>query len=1251
MPITFRRAPTVEARDLVTSTQLVALSNAFNDRIRSGVGDATFRIFFLLLSIFRQVRNSDGKYSFPPLAEFFEVYQQLGADSELVWPTANAGEAEGANVVSMMPGFVFGADIPQASFIKSEYDRLTNDSDCTAITPIAAGVSIRDKWNAAKAQRGGFAEKNGQTYYGSPAWHVASLHYDLELRRSRYSPHGLAYGGFLPYSPDGAVGCDLYKSRDVLDRVLNYYIKDFKEFDFEKFFGSQYLLSPVPGSLDPSNYLCQPPANEATKEDTYHVNTASSYPVFQWAGASFNSGALATFDLNSSIDSYTFHPKCVLGAVFVEVSYTNWESDALEEFSIEVMEGTAVLKTIKVTPAKSAQVVTFANAIRPKKLQFKLVLPPATTPSLSIAGKQPALTLGTNGFIKIEFLEQLEGKPKLPDAYILLRLAGGVNGLGGKTISDGYFDSGGCIVGNGMDDLDENSVSTVNTNHLFDAARRMTESVRVVTRGQLTGYSLDEEGRSVLYFKRIKHVLDADIDVFKGIAPSDDTVDSGSIKANVRYIVASATNTYLHTGTGTVTYNDIVYHAGDLFTGTVSGATPSSTAHTVVEDYTTSSGATVAVYQYDGILPNAPSEGWSNEWLMNTQLKVYKSDPDSIFWDQAYSDYFPLSNRCIFLDRNISPLDPGTADLAYHFSYGQAPNLVPEAPSGYNYLGYIRGGSVIGDNRNSTVSNYYKSCQVYQPDPEILSIVRHTTDGELAVTFKTRLHHCDSAPSVIGPDHGAWDRDALASEPYRTTENAIRQYLTSPGQVCGVKLGDNSFAKQSGYDTSHWGACYPHFIFTKLIPKPYVDANDTQDCNDTPISVELMTQMELYLRAMCEGYVAGESFALGEDAEHTPYCTGGTYDYTFRILCEKAFGGDWGLSFLPGYGPDPDHPENWGTTDPAKLVPIRPDKPKGGGVLPNTCLYGGVFNQYSQCLNLLTTARLEIPLPFVSRTLTYQDVYNIDVGRFPNDASDIGPFPVASDMCTGRTTRTAMVTTGGFAGNIPGGLDATTDITGYACGGGNWQPGLNIGTTIAVEFNNIAIGGGSLVEKANTIKVTKTKSEARVDSTAFALDAIPPALRENVLGSINVYGTAHYTRSQFDPAVYTVIQDPGTGNPCVDNLLGPLGGMSGNNAFYWNENVAGGGNPYICAADAPASSEGFYSCVNVGTAGQAASMEPLPTLPSFMWFASSTSPSSPTWSSSIQSSVAFIIKSCTTGLSVSFELVGIPAPPAKTYII
>src|ERR1041385_2551360 len=106
--ITFTRAPTVAVGDPITSTQLAKIAAAFNDRLRSGLGDPTFRLIYYWLSLFRQARNPDETgFLFPALAEFFTAGYQMLNPQDGSWPTIDPGTPEGANLACQIMAYVF----------------------------------------------------------------------------------------------------------------------------------------------------------------------------------------------------------------------------------------------------------------------------------------------------------------------------------------------------------------------------------------------------------------------------------------------------------------------------------------------------------------------------------------------------------------------------------------------------------------------------------------------------------------------------------------------------------------------------------------------------------------------------------------------------------------------------------------------------------------------------------------------------------------------------------------------------------------------------------------------------------------------------------------------------------------------------------------------------------------------------------------------------------------------------------------
>ena len=138
-----------------------------------------------------------------------------------------------------------------------------------------------------------------------------------------------------------------------------------------------------------------------------------------------------------------------------------------------------------------------------------------------------------------------------------------------------------------------------------------------------------------------------------------------------------------------------------------------------------------------------------------------------------------------------------------------------------------------------------------------------------------------------------------------------------------------------------FGTCYPTLVFTRLVPEPWSDPNEEADSNDSPFLHDPMTQADLYLRAMCEGFVDGET--------STDYaCRLGimsVFDFSYESLCVQAFGGR-AVSPLP--------------------AALREDRSEGFGPMPATFAYAEVFNQLVSAVNLLTRARVMLPMTLES---------------------------------------------------------------------------------------------------------------------------------------------------------------------------------------------------------------------------------------------------------------------------------------------
>lgn len=1072
MAISFDRIPSVAVGDRITSTQRNALANGFNQRLRAGLGDPTYRIFFYLLSAFRQVRNPDvDGLTFPSQAEFFEIYQFI-EPGDANWPDADPGDFTGANVSSVLNSFVFGSD---AAGVAPEADRLTNpssgginlllDGDVTAVTP-------SQLWELGKRQRGAYDPATGEL--GAPAFTAARSFYSLI--QSPVSPHNNAWGGFMPIPeilgdcgdatadtaahtdykifftklnpdapcPAGATsvgdtceypgtcpevpgdvlsvfefagafyvflvggGLDILPSTDFIQgpyqggatlrktygnhllRFLNAWLREYRgnetqrertdyhlenSFPFQEFLTSQYHLAP----------------NVGTASGGF---AAPGYPLFKFSGGTLLVSGSNASHIQTSGDNYAYGPGTVLTGFLAKAS------KLAGSVSIAAYDGTTQIASVMLDAdedGNAEELFFLPTAITPAALNFKL----STTANFTDA----------SGFIDCECTQLLEYKPELHDLYLVLRAASTVwnrptDGIGteedsAKEIGDAYF-ANGCIQNyRGQNGLPGNGPE-VNSNGVYDAARRLSMFTRCVRRQNLIAYAV-EDGKSVLWFSRYAFGLhnETPADIFQGIAPNRTEIESGDIKAGRPYEVIE----------GTIAYNSQNLTQGDTFTG-LDG----------IEDFTGGG----SIKETEGIRATAGAKDESNEWLVGVQFKAYHTSESSLWKPDSYSDYFALSNRCLFYSHEVE-VKP---DLVWQFGAGQTIGhagsgddygndliLAPEGPSGYNYVHGINGPGVPG-----STPNFYKSCQIYAPDYEIESATVEEGDGGdeiVKLVFKTRFHSHATAPASIDRDSSTWNVTDLEAEDYRTVENGIRQYIVwaTTGQNLSHKEGD------SGRLSAVWtlpdnpfATVFPHFIFTKLVPTVYEDGNDTQQEHDTLVTHDVMTQQELYLRAMCEGCVDGLT-------SRQYACDSGffaLYDYTFENICFEAFDGRWIQTLRTNQ---------------------REDTPQGFSAIPNTEISAEQYNQLASCVNLMNRFRVQLPMQIQCRALNYATEQEVRLNDPDGDDGGDCTFGETHTYYSGGVPNPSTALAPGAWGNCAAAIGATqsAEISSAACAGsGNW---------------------------------------------------------------------------------------------------------------------------------------------------------------------------------------------------------------------
>lgn len=966
MSITFTRAPTFVQGAEITAAEHIQLADAFNDRLRSGIGDPTQRIHLYQLGLWRQVRTNDDTL-WPAQGEWSEFYAHIAGDGEdhYRWPLVPPGEAGGRNPANPAMAFVAGDGATQfgeGARISEQLDFDSGDG-----TP-------RSIWEMGKRQRGAY-DPTAQVY-GAPFLYASESVFRIVSQP--WSSHGKSYGGYLPV-PESLGNCitpsgQTFPNRDIFftnlstlgqkhftgtcgpdyggsgtdvsaiwDGPFAYYVYKW-DGSFERLAKDEWIEGPYTGGGDLKKpqgdqlprLMLNPFIKEFRGVDSQRTGefdiTEIAFSMEEFLNAQFqlapnigheDAGYVipdypaweftggTTIAAGTTGTAHQFATGFVLGAVIVEAE------QLVGSATVEILDGSTVVSTVALEAddfGKDGQIVVFDTS---------------ATPNLNVRLATVANFTTAAGWIRVEASELQEYKPQLHDAYMLLRCASALRspeGLDTRGIDEEQakdiftnYNANACIINHqGALGVDQDT-EYVNTNPVYDAARRYCRSwSRVVNRHALTGYEVDSEGRSVLWF-----------------------------------------NATTPTGGGT------------LFDGIV-----------------------------DAIAADAPALGESNEWLMFACFKRYGPD-GAIFDSDSYTDYFPFIDRCslyssrmsVVVNRDLLLFAQGVPPTDSSVEWASPP-ISPELVTGYRYAGTPSINGLEGFDDATRIA-FYRSCQMYQPDYEIESAV--TVGGQVKITFKTRFQHTDDAPGTIENNAASWDEAALKAQTYRTDENGIMEYLhhIGTGSTPSTKLGDECSNSTMSSSFSVFGAVYPQFFFTKLIPKPYEEtpANSTvEKSHDTIITADRFQQMETYLRAMCEGYIDGQT-TVNRGCQGITAASS-AYDFTFENLCFEAFGGRWINTIAPE---------------------VRTDMPYGFGPSPNVLIYAEVLNQFSACLNLLDKARVMLPWKLQSWANVYHGTGTV-AATWPSGASDCqgaGPGTANKAIAFGASAPNAGTWVGG----------------------------------------------------------------------------------------------------------------------------------------------------------------------------------------------------------------------------------------------
>jgi len=913
---------TVANGDRITSAQQNLLAKAFNARMLSGLGDATWRMWWKAYSLTRDFRQPQGG-QFPAKDEWLEFYMHAAPED---------GSTLGVlNFNANLPSFVHGND----SISLDAEDVLLN------AIPTSGSTDPLVQWEHGKLQRGAYDPTTGNS--GAPAFDAAEYAgrnqwVGTDRTVPSTSPILSVWGGYLPGPKLVDCGGVFQVSGDeftFFSRALNAVSHVFSDCVhpnlFIRFHSDHYEIwvdGAVTHRLFYSQYYLIPRDPQAGPG---HAPGWQMHEAFNAFAASFRGSDAQRASANFGIKDIGFDFERFLARQYllspargnmVETFFGSGILELVADYHLFAFDATGVAIP-PFTKAEDADLadnydfganfcfagykVTSSGLTGPVSIRLQhvgdtqlLENPTITvqngsrvywfelpeTGTLEIVS-QTVIPIGAT--IVFELAPLWVRKPKMLDAYIVTRRGscraeapdvGGWDYPSAKEIGDNYFATG-CIV-NGQE-CAVNNEPNIQDNPVYEANRRMLrENFRLLKRESFQGYEV-VGGKAVLLFGRTT-AGSPGLDIFSGFAPPLTAIPSGALLSGVEYRVKGVS--------GAVNYGGSIYPIGATFT-----ALPG------IRDYTMTGEA--SPHQINGIITVAPQSGQTNEWSLFLGFTTYDGGALSL---EDYSDPAGMMiSRCSLLGFGLSSSGGGLSETmaAMADTHPQLP-IDPKTPAGWIYA----------ERANQYASNtFFNSCKIYQPD-YVVERIEYDEAGRVKVTLSGPL------------------RTATATE--RQDDNGLTDYRTfiTGGVGCPKRIGDNASDPVSDITN---GSCVPRFHFTRQMPRVHEDGNDTQEDTDTRCLASRMQWMDWALDAMAPGYldknllnVAGQS------------CAPRFVNYTKDSLFFQAAGWRW---------------------QPLPAEPTKFDLRQGFGDMPNTVMRASKFNGLAAAINLLNVLPVNVPIP------------------------------------------------------------------------------------------------------------------------------------------------------------------------------------------------------------------------------------------------------------------------------------------------
>lgn len=1103
MAITFTRAETVAAGAVPTSTQWNKLAAAYNDRLRSGIGDGTWRLFYKYAFFTRNIRGDDA-----PVDEWLAHYMIAKAGE----PTLDFTPENDANPLI---AFVLGS---------ATYGGLGDETRLNSV-PVVGFTDAVTTWEQAKLQRGAIDPSTGAE--ASPALAAARaldgmINALMANAQDATSVFSRNYGGFMPSPPPNDFNCTgepVPNDEPPPDFVPG----PTAGLSYRLYFTNLHTGATTEWAsnckYDGTVDVVGSNLKSITVEDEAYVvtqwdDTVVRLPFADWIIGPFNETSRLTHPYTTALDEmlqgfasrFQFNFQKWLTTQYalapamgtqdgedVVATYPVHGTDAVDagEYFAAATSIPAgfVLWGVKVTISGiEATQTAYGNPhfqvrdednMIPLQIDITLrengrfIIPTTAPKEISTLSVKSINGIASGTTVEVEMAVIEQRKPRLADAYLVLRLAT-TNGDGGSLDTVGptgaealtHIFTEGAIVNAAAVPIQ----SDMQFNPIYDMARRrLHDRLRLIKRPALKGYAVID-GKSVLWFDRMVDGFDA----WDGMAPPIDSLGadvpvlSGAIRDGVKYRAG-----------GSVTYNGVDYAEGDTFDGVVD-----------VKEWT----GTGPIYQHDGIIANAPRQGFSNQWLMFIGSNSYNDSEGSDLAPSTYGDVLCLlQQRCLFLSEDLI-----STDLCGHAAYGLCdPALLVQAPSANIYS---LGLNVLTGASDADKIKFFSSCQVYPPDYELASVQYDSGTGEVRIELTGRLRTLE-AGDIARVDAPA----SCAGQDYRTDENILRQYLYyhAGSGDCAALVGDAAeLLSPAGAGGN--GSCHPRFYFSRLVPTVSEDDNNVIQPHDTRMLAEEMQWLTGVLDAICEGYIDVQGSAAVTD------CATPAAQYRYPNLMRQA-GGAQSEGFLPDA--------------------VRSDRPQGFGPFAHTKLYAEQFNRLANAINLLTVAPLDLPWQFEHRTRTWTSLT-------PEGLTQHGAL-IAADPADDVWEHLSQAY-GTVSGLNPEGTEATP---------GGWFDGAVLSASASALVASGGEGGdtchhpGFLLawtgsDYSMQVAASQVVFETRLKPAQLAFEALSPGVADLMSENFAVMGQISLTDEYFvsdaagdEPPVCGAVIEQAWGNP------------------------------------------------------------------------------------------------------------------------